>query len=343
LPAIGQMDKVLSLEPSNLGALEMRGRLYLAQGTFSKAEQDFAELIKKAPAASSGYYHMGLLAQARNQPEEALKYFEESLSRQPDNLDALRRMAFIYLGQKKFEQAVARITAQVPKVRRTELLHALLGDIYQVQEQYNKARQEYEEALATNPKMVGPLMGLASVARAQNKLADAARYLDQVIKLAPRNAAVWVARGDVQEMMGQRKEALSSYRQALAEDGDHVPALNNLAYLLTLEGGDKNLNEALPLIQNAKRLAPGDPRILDTLGWVLNRRGAHRSALPELEEAAQLSPDNPTILYHLADTLAALNRAVQAVPHLKKALSLPGNFSERQKAEELLQKVTAKK
>ena len=189
-----------------------------------------------------------------------------------------------------------------------------------------------------NPRLVTALMGLASIARSENQLKEAAGYLDKVLKLSPRNASVWVARGDIHELMGQRTQALEAYRRALAEDKEFVPALNNLAFLLTLEGGDKNLNEALPLIQQAKIKAPGDPRILDTLGWVLNRRGAYVSALPELEEAAQISPDNPTILYHLADTLASLKRTADAKKQLKKALSLPGQFPDKQKAEALLKK-----
>ena len=39
LQSIAQMDQILALEPKNLAALEMRGRLYLAQGTFNKAKR----------------------------------------------------------------------------------------------------------------------------------------------------------------------------------------------------------------------------------------------------------------------------------------------------------------
>ena len=57
-----------------------------------------------------------------------------------------------------------------------------------------------------------------------------------------------------------------------------------------------------------QRLAPGDPRVLDTLGWVLSQRGAHSSALAELEDARKLNPNNATVYYHLGATYMAMNK-----------------------------------
>lgn len=118
-------------------------------------------------------------------------------------------------------------------------------------------------------------------------------------------------------------------------NNEFVPALNNLAYLLSRRGGDKALNEALPLVQRAKRMAPNDPRLSDTMAWVLHRRGSHQSALQELEDAAKLTPDNPTIQYHLAAVLSALKRDSEAKEALKKALAAPGAFREKDQAMKL--------
>jgi tetratricopeptide (TPR) repeat protein len=182
-------------------------------------------------------------------------------------------------------------------------------------------------------------MGLASVTRIQKNYKEAKDYLDKILTKWPKHITALAARGDIYQALGDNDLAIKDYRAALRLNQDFVPVLNNLAYLLAKVGGDSNLNEALPLIQRAKRLVPGDARILDTMGWVLSKRGAHLSALQELEEAAQLAPKNPTIQYHLALALVALERPAQAIDKLKKALSLPENFADKEDATRLLRKL----
>ena len=293
LKAIGDIGLILAKDPKNILALDLRGRLYMAQGAYEKAAKDFQELIELSPKSSLGYKRMGMLYQSKNEPQKALASFEKALELRPNDNETLVRLAFMDLALKKPDAAIARVESQIPKLKRPELGYNLLGDLYQVLNKLPQAEKEYKKALARNSKLGGALMGLASVARRQGNLTASVMYLDDLLKLAPRSVQAMVAKGDVLSLMGNRTEAAEVYRQALNEDQDFVPALNNLAYLLTQRGGDKSYNEALPLAQRAKRLTPTDPRVLDTLGWLLYLRGAHQSALVELEEAAKLNQNNP--------------------------------------------------
>jgi Flp pilus assembly protein TadD len=153
------------------------------------------------------------------------------------------------------------------------------------------------------------------------------------------SVGVWVARGDLWELRGQDDKARQDYRQALRINPEFVPDLNNLAYLLTRAGGDKNLNKALPLIQQAKRLAPGDARVTDTLGWVLAQRGAYTSALKELNDAAGQMPGNPVFQYHLGYAHLKSGDKAQAREHLQKALQSSQEFEGRAEAQRLLREL----
>src|SRR6185295_20258692 len=74
-------------------------------------------------------------------------------------------------------------------------------------------------------------------------------------------------------------------------------AANNLAMLYLEHGGDKE--KALALAQTAKEVAPDDPHISDTLGWILYQRGVYQRAVSLLKESAAKLPENPVIQYHL--------------------------------------------
>jgi Flp pilus assembly protein TadD len=65
------------------------------------------------------------------------------------------------------------------------------------------------------------------------------------------------------------------------------------------------LEEAERLVRRALELKPRSGHLLDSLGWVLLRRGEHRRAVEVLEQAESLAGPNATIQEHLGDAYRA--------------------------------------
>ena len=72
------------------------------------------------------------------------------------------------------------------------------------------------------------------------------------------------------------------------------------------------LEEARTLIQKAVQLAPEDPFIADSLGWVEFRLGNMNEAMRILEAAYKKRPD-PEIGAHLGEVLWAVGQRDRAV------------------------------
>jgi Flp pilus assembly protein TadD len=113
-----------------------------------------------------------------------------------------------------------------------------------------------------------------------------------------------------------------------------VPAANNLAWLLTEHGGDKE--KALRLAETAKEAAPNDPGISDTLGWVLYKRGVYQRAVGLLRESAAQLPQNPTVQYHLAMASQKVGDVEGARKAFERAVSSPASFPEKEEARKAL-------
>ena len=128
-------------------------------------------------------------------------------------------------------------------------------------------------------------------------------------------------------------EGEAELRAILDADPDHAGACNDLGYHLADQGRD--LDEAERLIRRAvavdraDRRRAGDPEpesaaYLDSLGWVLFRKGDPAGARDWLERAAAM-PDgatDPTVWDHLGDVYFRLGDKAKAKAHWEAALGL---------------------
>src|SRR5262249_689683 len=88
-------------------------------------------------------------------------------------------------------------------------------------------------------------------------------------------------------------------------------ANNDLGY--TWADAGKNLADAESHIRKALQVEPDNSAYLDSLGWVLYKRGRFVEARVPLEKAIEpQSLADPVVLDHLADTLYRLNGMAEA-------------------------------
>ena len=95
--------------------------------------------------------------------------------------------------------------------------------------------------------------------------------------------------------------------------------LNNYALVLH-EQGDA---QALTMAEKAHALAPADPNVVDTYGWLLSRAGRREEGMRYLREARLRAPDNLEIRYHLARVLHESGRSAEARSELADVSAMP--------------------
>jgi len=107
-------------------------------------------------------------------------------------------------------------------------------------------------------------------------------------------------------------------RRVIELKPDYAHAYNALGY--TLADRTNRLEEAFSLIDKALKLAPEDPFILDSLGWVNYRLGNFPEALKHLKSAYVARPD-PEIAAHLGEVMWKMGQREEAKKVWKTALS----------------------
>jgi Tfp pilus assembly protein PilF len=122
--------------------------------------------------------------------------------------------------------------------------------------------------------------------------------------------------------------------KSLSLDPNYVPSINNLAYLYS-EKKDR-IDEAQRLAERAKKIAPKDGVITDTLGWIYCKKGDYDKAITILKEARSLSPGEPIIRYHLGLAYMKSGMRGEAKKEIEGALGMAKHFPYAEEAKKIL-------
>src|SRR5262249_39030438 len=200
---------------------------------------------------------VGVSLAAQGKPAEARREFEASLALAPDYIAALTHLVDLDLREQKSQAALERIQRQIAQVPQSAGFHQLLGRVYQTRREGDKAEAAYLKAIELAPQQIEPYVDLGRLYGMAGRFDQGLARAEEAVKLNPKSAPALMLVGMLAEGKGDRKKAMQMYERILAENPRFAPAANNLAYLLSETGGDKE--RALQLAQVAKEVAPDDP------------------------------------------------------------------------------------
>ncbi|MBT9526774.1 MAG: tetratricopeptide repeat protein [Rhizobacter sp.] len=179
------------------------------------------------------------------------------------------------------------------QARRASLL-AKQGKLKQGRELIRRAPEKTAEDARAK------LLAEAQLLRDVKQWGEANTVLATANQKFPDDADLLYEQSMMVEKLNRMDEMEKLLRRVIELKPDHHHAYNALGYSLA----DRNLRlpEARELIQKALALAPGEPFITDSLGWVEYRLGNRDEALRLLQQAYKSRPD-VEIGVHLGEVL----------------------------------------
>jgi len=276
------------------------------------ARQQLVQATQQDPSSPEQWLLLGALDMQQNQLDSAEKHFLRflELSSKLDAERAVRATTQAYLSlaqiaesRKQFAESLAwldRIDSDEETIRVQLQRASLLAHQGQLTEARALIRQIPEQKPADARTKLSTELQLLKEA---NQLSDAFALLKAAADKEPDDADLAYDLAMLADKMGDHAEMERILRALIARKPDHHHAYNALGYSLA----DRNLRlpEAKALIQKALELAPGDPFITDSLGWVEYRLGNLAEAARLLRLAYEKRPD-VEIALHLGEVLWVL-------------------------------------
>ncbi|MDH4287376.1 MAG: tetratricopeptide repeat protein [Aquincola sp.] len=153
------------------------------------------------------------------------------------------------------------------------------------------------------------LVAESTVLREVKRWPDAHAVLVTANERFPGDTDLLYEQAMVAEKLARTDEMERVLRKVIELKPDHHHAYNALGY--SLAERNQRLPEARELIHKALELAPSDPFITDSMGWVEYRLGNNAAALVHLQRAYASRPDTE-IAAHLGEVLWASGQREEA-------------------------------
>jgi tetratricopeptide (TPR) repeat protein len=318
------LGRFIAANPRAHDARVAYARSLVNEKRFADARQEFRALLAEKPGNGDLVYAVGVLSLQVSDFDEAERQFSQLAGMNHAEVNNAR----LYLGQiaedrKQWVEAIRRyseVTAggqYLPARMRLAKVHAAQGDM-------QSARRVLQESAATDvPERAQLLIGEAQLLREANRHDEAYGVLAEGLSAYPDQPELLYEAGLMAEKVGKLDVLERNLRRLIEIKPNHAHAYNALGY--SLADRNERLDEAQRLIDKALELAPVDPFILDSKGWVLFRRGDAAGALDVLNKAFSLRAD-PEIAAHLGEVLWALGRRSEAEKTWSEAMKAhPGN------------------
>ena len=332
--AITSLNQAIKRQPPVGAAYMLLANAYRVAGAPDQALAVYQQALGLFPKEPEPAVQMGFVLLSANRTDEARKAFEKAAEIAPNNFKVQEVLVNLELAENKFPAALQRVNLLREKDPQGVNPLLLLGRIFLAQTNYPQAEKALNQALALAPESRGAYLMLADIYDATHREQEALAKLQSGIAKNRNDWPALMMMASIQDRLKDFSAAAKSYEQALAVNATNLMIVNNLAYLYSerLNQPDK----ALQMAQKAQLLAPENPAVADTAGWILARRGEYARALVLLQESAEKLPAYPEAQYHLAMTHYMLGEEAPARLAFERALQSKQDFPGRAESERRL-------
>lgn len=280
------------------------------------------------------YGRMLIMADRR---EDARPIYKQLYAEQPENADILYTLGLLHLEQEEFSFAEPLMKKLLEVPERKYEANYFLAQIYEGQKRTDEALTAYDEALngdfardaiGRKSALLHKEKGLAAAEAWLDSLLDKATMPEQKVtalmakgqllhdaseyqkaidtfnkaeEFGSKKRDILYARSLSYDRMGNVAQAEKDLREVVKLDPKDADALNALGYMLVVSS--TRYQDAHELIKQALELRPDSPAVMDSMGWVLFKRGDAKGAEDWLSKAYDKMPD-PEIAAHLIEVLS---------------------------------------
>jgi tetratricopeptide (TPR) repeat protein len=327
---VDSLSTVVKQSPGLPRAELMLAEAYRALGRLDDAIGIVREQIKRSPQNAAFYFLLGVILQQQNKVTEAREALEKAAQLAPDNSSSLQQLVDLDIASKNYAAGHRRVDEVLQKQPSSAVGYYLRGKLYLSEKKFDLAQTAVLKAIDLDPNLSSAYDLLVPTFLRANNPSEALNQMNAVLAKKPDDLPALLVTGMIYSQMKEFNKARDAYEKVIAANPTLVLALNNLAYICAEKLND--LKRASELAQKARSIAPTNPSVLDTLGWITYKQGNYQQAADLLSQSAAKSPDNAEIQFHFGMAEYMMGRTDLARAALEKAVGSATDFDGKDEA-----------
>ena len=276
------------------------GRKLLDEQRYREAHDQFQIIVEQFPEDYDMLYSLALISMEINMLNEAKQYFQRLVENAQRLDDAHYYLGYINVQENNPTEAIGNFI-NVNSGGNFLRAQRSLAELMIRAGRYPEVKARFQNIRFRNPDYNIPLLTLeANVLLDKGLFNEASTVLNNAVGAFPNNIQLLFLRSVYAQEVNDLLLMEVDLRKIIQLNPTSPVAYNSLGY--TLADRTNRFDEAYQLILRAVELAPNDPAIIDSLGWVQYRLGLYEEARENLDRAYELFPDHE-VAAHLGEVL----------------------------------------
>jgi tetratricopeptide (TPR) repeat protein len=202
--AVKELEQAIDIKPDDFESVNNLGVAYCKVGRFADAIRVHRDALKLRPDSASAHYNLAnALAFSGGLPQAESEYLKAiQLATDPEKkADAYGNLGSVYVQMGLFDKAADSFKKALELNPALAKVHYNIGAMYESKGDLEQAISAYRKAMQQEKRLAIPVhMSIANIYATQNKLEEAKRDLEEVLKLDPT--------------FGPARQALDSLKEA---------------------------------------------------------------------------------------------------------------------------------
>ncbi len=316
---------------------ELLGQAQLATGDNTAARDNMGQWAQRAPDnPAAHYWHAESLSRTGDFTASATA-LQRAIDLAPQFIEAKVALVQLHVLTGNIEAAGKTVDALIAEAEGQQPVEAVAGWYKVLTGQFAEAEPHLRRALAIVANSEVTIQLIRSL-WGQERRDEAIQTLKQWISENPNDINARLHLAGAYLTLERNDDALTEYRRVLDIVPNHIPSINNVAWL-------SRKSDPAGATETARRgleIAPQDPHLLDTMGMILLERGDPARARYFIAQAVEQAPENAGIRLHLAQTLMALERWAEARNAAEAALALSPDAEQETELRKLLERIASR-
>ncbi len=236
-PVVKQTESVATTGTITTPTSFAEGEAAYQSKKYSDATAIFEGYTGRRPTNAWGHYMLGLSAWKSGDFEKSEKAFDEALSLDPNHVKSLVNSSRLFIDEKRYDDAIARLTRAAEIDPESLEVARLLARTYVAQGKTGEAIDTYQHVIELNENDAWAQNNLGLLFLDAQRADEALPHFAKAVELRMDLPAFHNNLGMALEHTGRFKAAAAAYSGALAADPGYEKAKLNLARVEAVKSG----------------------------------------------------------------------------------------------------------